>query len=79
MNRLAMAEKIDFWIPRLARSGHDELKRAEQLRKDFVSDYLPKNIRRSAGHWPAGRPASWDLGSATSGLTLNKPPDRPSE
>ena len=41
-----MAEEIDRLVPILARSGHDELKRAEQIRRNFVSEYSAKKIHR---------------------------------
>jgi hypothetical protein len=44
MNRLAMAEEIARRVPMLAHRDQDEWKRAEQLRKDFVSDYPSKRI-----------------------------------
>ena len=44
MNRLAMAEEIARRVPMLAQRDSDKWKRAEQLRKDFVSDYPSKKI-----------------------------------
>lgn len=44
MNRLAMAEEIARRVPMLAQRDSDEWKRAELLRKDFVSDYPAKQI-----------------------------------
>jgi hypothetical protein len=44
MNRLAMAEEIARRVPMLAQRDSDDWKRAEQLRKDFVSDYPSKKI-----------------------------------
>ncbi len=48
MNRLEMAEEIAKRVPMLAQRDKDEWKRAEQLRKKFVSDYPAIKISRLA-------------------------------
>lgn len=44
MNRLAMAREIDRLVPMLTQLDRSELKEAERLRKQFVSDYPIKII-----------------------------------
>lgn len=44
MNRLEMAEEIAKRVPMLAQRDSDEWERAEQTRREFVSDYTPQKI-----------------------------------